>query len=135
MPDIGDRDLADANDHYNARLTAAGVPEEGTKEVVGGLLNGDLFDGEDGATVAAMLGENYASEVMETLAQMTAVASVHAMALGVIAERKRWEPVAARARRYELALRQISGMGSQRGGGGAVDIARRIARGALDGEG
>jgi hypothetical protein len=130
VPDIGPRDLADANDHYNARLTAAGVPDEGTKQVVGALLNGDLFDGEDGAAVAVMLGENYSSEMVEALAQVTAVASVHSMALGVIAERKRWESVRQRVARFELALREIAGDGFE-----SRHDAVEIALGALNGEG
>jgi hypothetical protein len=105
MPDVGERDLQDANDHYNARLVAAGVPKEGTKTVIGALLNGDLFDGQDGADVAAMLGENYMAEMMLPLAQVGAVIAVHAQALGVIAERKRWEKTSTRVRDLECAAR------------------------------
>jgi hypothetical protein len=113
MPDIGEHDLAQANDRYNARLEAAGVPEEGFAQVTGGSVHGGLFDSDDALEMAGSLAVGYQVEDTPTVfvehydddaRGVVAQVAVHGMAIGVLAERHRWE---APARRYDTALRAL----------------------------
>ena len=108
MPDVGEHDLARANDRYNERLEAAGVPDEGFAQVVGGAVHGGLFDSDDALEMAESIAGGYAAGEPVVDLLVAAQCAVHGMAVGVMAERDRWRVA---ARRYSAALRALGIIG------------------------
>lgn len=114
MSDIGPNDLDRANDIYNARLDAAGVPDGGVfVEVPGGLLHADLFDEHDVLSMVEALAVSYQQDDEETFYPDSALGkvaqvAVHSIAIGTLAERERGRRQQRRLNAAMIALGVIA---------------------------